>query len=302
MYLVVGSTGMLGSEICRQLVAAGKPVKALVRTTSDAAKVTALQRAGIQIAKGDLKDLASLQKACEGVNTIISTASSTLSRQTGDSIQSVDQDGHIDLIDVAVLAGVKKFVHISFRTTENPELQYPLKKAKLAVEKHLEQSGLDYTILQASYFMEVWLGPALAFDYDNGSAQIYGNGNGKISWISFMDVANFTMACLDHPEAKNKTIAIGGPEPLSPHEVVQIFEQTQGRTFQKSYLPEEAIWQQKEAAENDVQETFAGLMLQYAAGDNIPMEQTLDTFGLAFTSVASYAQSVSKTLAAAQAS
>ena len=46
MNLVVGATGLLGGEICRQLVAGGKLVKALVRSTSDPVKVEALQRLG----------------------------------------------------------------------------------------------------------------------------------------------------------------------------------------------------------------------------------------------------------------
>ncbi|MBU2678293.1 MAG: NmrA family NAD(P)-binding protein, partial [Gammaproteobacteria bacterium] len=46
MNLVVGATGLLGGEICRQLVAEGKQVKALVRSTSDPVKVEALQRLG----------------------------------------------------------------------------------------------------------------------------------------------------------------------------------------------------------------------------------------------------------------
>jgi uncharacterized protein YbjT (DUF2867 family) len=39
MNLVVGATGMVGTEICRLLASSGKPVKALVRARSDAAKV-----------------------------------------------------------------------------------------------------------------------------------------------------------------------------------------------------------------------------------------------------------------------
>jgi len=85
MNLVVGATGTLGSEICRLLVAAGQPVRALIRATADADKAARLERTGVTLVRGDLKDRASLDRACRGVNTVVSTASSTISRQAGDS-------------------------------------------------------------------------------------------------------------------------------------------------------------------------------------------------------------------------
>lgn len=93
MNLVVGATGLVGSEVCRQLQAHGHEVRALVRTTADPTKVQALQDAGVETVEGDLKDTASLSSACQGVTAVISTASSTLSRQEGDSIESVDRQG-----------------------------------------------------------------------------------------------------------------------------------------------------------------------------------------------------------------
>ena len=56
MNLIVGATGILGSEICRQLAAKDKPVRALVRATSDQAKVDALKEQGVEIAQGDVRD------------------------------------------------------------------------------------------------------------------------------------------------------------------------------------------------------------------------------------------------------
>jgi len=67
---------MLGGEICRRLAAAGAPVRALVRATSDPAKVEALQALGVELAQGNLCDRASLDAACQGVRAVISTASS----------------------------------------------------------------------------------------------------------------------------------------------------------------------------------------------------------------------------------
>ena len=290
MNLVVGATGLLGSEICHQLRAQGQNVRALVRRTSDPSKLQALRDAGVEIVEGDLKERASLDGACQGVTAVISTASSTLSRQEGDSIESVDRQGQLDLIEASIAAGVERFVFVSF--PDNPDNQYPLTESKRAVEKHLMESGLDYTILQAGYFMEVWLSPALGFDYPNAKARIYGSGNGKGSWISYRDVAAFAVASLANPAAHNAVIKIGGPEALSPLEVVKIFEEAGGRTFELEYVPEEALREQKAAATDPLQQSFASLMLQLALGDEIDMRETLRAFPLKLTTVREYAAAV----------
>src|SRR5256712_11117147 len=114
MILVVGATGLLGSEICRRLTQRGNPVRALVRTTSNHDRVAKLEGLGAELVRGDLKDRASLDAACRGASAVISTASSTMSRQEGDSIESVDRQGQLSPVDPAAAAGVKHFVPISF--------------------------------------------------------------------------------------------------------------------------------------------------------------------------------------------
>src|SRR2546430_1501209 len=154
MHFVVGATGLLGSEICRLLAADGKLARALVRPTSDQNKVAELESLNVEIARGDLKDRSSLDASCRGVSAVISTASSTLSRQEGDSIQTVDLEGQLNLVDAAKAANVSRFVLVSF---PKAEVDFPLQSAKRAVEDHLKSSGLTYTILQPTFFMEVWL-------------------------------------------------------------------------------------------------------------------------------------------------
>jgi len=287
MNLVVGATGLLGSEICRALAAEGKPVRALVRTTSDQSKVAQLESLGVEIAVGDLKDPSSLDAACRGASAVISTASATISRQEGDSIQTVDLEGQLSLINAANAAGISQFVLISFPQSD---LEFPLQTAKRAVEEHLKSSGLTYTILQPAIFMEVWLSPALGFDAANAKAQIYGSGENKSSWISYKDVAKFSIASLDNPAARNAVIELGGPEALSPLEVVRIFESALGQKFDIQHVPEDALRQQRESASDPLQQTFAGLMLDYSRGNVINMEKTLQNFSVQLISLKDFAQ------------
>lgn len=74
MILVVGGTGLVGSEICLKLAQRKMPVRALVRTTSDEKKVAALRSAGVELCIGDLKHPETLTAACNGASAITSTA------------------------------------------------------------------------------------------------------------------------------------------------------------------------------------------------------------------------------------
>jgi uncharacterized protein YbjT (DUF2867 family) len=287
MILVVGATGLLGGEICRLLDTAGKPFRALVRATSDKGKVAQLQSLGAEIVRGDLRDRSSLDAACKDVDAVISTASATISRQEGDSIQTVDLDGQLSLIEAAKGAGVSQFILVSFSPSA---IEFPLQAAKRAVEEQLKRSGLEFTILQPTCFMEVWLSPALGFDAANAKAQIYGLGENKISWISYRDVAKFAADSLDNPAARNAVIELGGPECLSPFEVVRIFEQVQGRAFEIQHVPDESLLEQKKTASDPLQQSFAGLMLYYSAGAVIDMRETLQEFPVQLISVKDYAQ------------
>lgn len=291
MILVVGATGILGMQICRILSEKKKPFRAMVRISSDQWKVDQLRRMGADIVVGDLKYPVSLSNACEEIKEVISTASSTTTHKKGDNVQSVDLNGHLELINAAKNSGVKKFVLISF--TENPDIDYPLTRAKRQVENALKESGMNWTSLWACYFMESWLSPALGFDHVHAKVRIYGAGDRKISWISFRDVAKFAVHALYSPLANNTILKIGGPQQLSPNEVVKIFEDVQEREFNVEYVPVETLQKQKESATDPLEESFAGLMLQYATGDRIDMREILQKIHVNMTSVKEYARQIS---------
>lgn len=288
MLLVAGATGFLGREICRRLAAHDRSVRGLSRHTSDPAAVTLLDEWGIEPVRGDLKDRASLDDACRGVETVISTASATRTRQPGDSIEATDHQGQLDLIDAARDAGASRFIYVSFSAGIGGD--DPLTQAKRAVEQRLRESGMTWTILRPTYFMEAWLSPALGFDYVNAAATIYGSGENGISWLCLADVAEVAVRSLVTPRSENAVIELGGPEVLSPLEVVRIFEEEAGRPFEIRHVPEEALQANLAAATDPLERVFASLMLAYAKGDAIPMEQTLRDYPLELRTVSEYAR------------
>jgi uncharacterized protein YbjT (DUF2867 family) len=288
MILVVGATGLLGTRICERLRAEGQPVRALVRRTSSPDKVNALKSLGCELAAGDLKEPAQIEAACQGIAAVISSASSTLSRQSGDSIESVDLQGQLTLVDAARNANVRRFVFVSF--PDDPAVQYPLTQAKRSVERAI--ADLDFTSIQASFFMEVWLSPALGFDYKQGKARIYGDGSKPISWVSYRDVAEFCVAPILRSVASRSVLEVGGPEALTPLEVVKIFEEESGRRFDTEAVPETELQKQFGSANDSLEKSFAGIMLKYARGGVVNMAELLKSIPTRLTSVREYAREV----------
>jgi uncharacterized protein YbjT (DUF2867 family) len=265
MILVAGSTGNLGSEIVRQLRERGESVRGLVRVASAPEKVERLKKMGAEATVGDLKDRASLDKACRGVKTVISTATVITTAQPGDSFTDTDSAGTMSLIDAAKAAGAEHFVFVSFDSRQIPDT--PLSSAKRSVEQYLERAGINYTILQPSLYMDTWLGPFLFGDLSTGQVKIYGDGNGKVPYIYAADVARVAVYAATTPSARNQTFSFGGPESVSQRDVVKIFEEVAGKPLTVTEVPEQALEAQWSSAENPFEKTFSGLMLGLARLD-----------------------------------
>ena len=267
MILIVGSTGSLGHSIAMGLVASHKKVTALVRDTSTP-RARQLQVAGASLVVGDLKSRSSIDLALKGIGTVVCTASSTLSRREGDSIETVDRAGVQDLISASIAAGVKHFIFVSF--SRNIGSDFPLAAAKRAAEERLESSAIDYTILLPSYFAETWFSPAVGFDIGNGKVRVYGTGKSKISYVALEDVARATIACVDNPTVIRKSVPIGGPKPISQLDAVALAEKATGRKVQLEFMSADQIAAARQRTEDSTMASFLGLFDGLARGDAIP--------------------------------
>lgn len=297
MYLVVGATGLLGSAICARLRQRGKNVRAVVRPTARPETVQRLRDSGVELASGDLKDPASIRAACKGASAVISTASSTLSRQPGDSIETVDLQGQLDFVRAAKDAATSHLTFVSI--PRSPVRGSPLTRAKYRVEQELADSGTPYTILAANYFMEVWLSPALGFDYANRKAVVFGDGRQLISWVSYQDVAEYAVRCAETTAAHNRILEIGGPEDLSPLDVIEIFGRLAGGPFNVQHVPEDALLAQLEQAADPLSETFCKLQLECVHGCLMNTSEALRMMPLRQKTVGEYAAEVTGSKAAA---
>src|SRR5262245_46142832 len=121
--LLTGATGFLGSEIARQLVAAGHDLRILVRKTSKLDGVAGLP---LEKVEGDILDRASVLRALDGVDALIHTAANVSPRRRDrDSIFRVNVEGTRTVLGAALEKGVKRVVYTSsiatIGMTERPE-------------------------------------------------------------------------------------------------------------------------------------------------------------------------------------
>jgi nucleoside-diphosphate-sugar epimerase len=109
--LVTGATGFTGGHLARQLLAHGYTVRALVR---DPDRARELGDTGIDLARGDLRDSASIRAAARDVDVIYNVAA--LYRQAGlpDAVyHAVNADAVGTVIDAAAAAGVRRVIQCS---------------------------------------------------------------------------------------------------------------------------------------------------------------------------------------------
>jgi uncharacterized protein YbjT (DUF2867 family) len=232
MILVVGSTGLLGGMITSQLLHQGHEVRILVRPQSN---FQPLVDAGAQPVIGDLKDRASLDTACQGIDVVITTATAA-QRGGADTFESVDLHGSRNLINAAKAANVRHFIFISALGSD-PASPNPLMAAKAQTERHLRESGVPHTILSPDIFMEVWVGLIVGLPLQSGSpVSIVGEGKSRHSFISVGDVAQYAVAAVTHPDARNQIVALGGPEPISWLDVINAVSDVLGQPLRVTHL------------------------------------------------------------------
>lgn len=275
MDLVVGATGSLGGRIAHALLGLKRDVRALVR---DPAKAGPLEAAGAQVVVGNVKDLASLEAACSGVEVVVSTA--TMSKRGDDSPENVDLRGTQNLIDAARRAGVRKFVFVS-TLNASPDSPVPVFRAKGAAEEHLRQSGIDHTILQPNAFMDVWFPALIEMPVASGQpVTLVGESRRRHAFVAERDVAAFAVpAAVGHPAARNTTLVIGGPEAVTLRDVVRAYEEAIGRSIAvRSVAPGEPI--------PGLPEQVWGFTAALESFDSpVPMEEACRQYGVALSNV-----------------
>ncbi len=261
--------------ITRGLLAQGKDVRILVREGRNYAPLVA---AGATPVIGDLKERASLDAACRDVDTVVTTATAII-RQPPDTLETVDDVGYRNLIEAAKAAGVRQFVFTS-ALGSSADSPVPLMRIKALNEQRLRQSGMTYTILMPNLYLEVWGGIIVAAPLAQGKpVTLVGEASRRHSMLSMRDAASFAIAAVGNPAARDATIVIGGPRPVSWTDVVAAAERIVGRKIEtRSVAPGEPI----EGLPPGVEGMFVAMETYDSP---IEMDETARTFGVTLTPI-----------------
>ncbi|MCH9699130.1 MAG: SDR family oxidoreductase [Gammaproteobacteria bacterium] len=218
--LVAGATGRTGRLIVNALLQQGHSVRAFVRNPDKAANLFGDR---VEIATGDVKDKASINKAMHGVQWVFSAIGSSGSKDPSNYPQYVDFEGTRNLAEAAAEAKVKQFIMVSSRSAGKKD--HMLNKRfhnvliwKLKGENALRGSGVPYTIVR----------PGGLRDQPGGQHKLVAfspeHGQSKLRMVSRTDVAAVCVAALNNADAFNKTIALVSDPDLPAQPVDTIFK------------------------------------------------------------------------------
>ncbi|WP_295911597.1 SDR family oxidoreductase [uncultured Bartonella sp.] len=192
---VTGATGLLGNNLVRQLIAEGYHVKALVRSRQKANKQFA-PHDELDIIQGDMTDVSSFESHLTGCESVFHTAAFFRDNYKGGShladLENININGTKSLLEAALKAGVKQFVHVSSiavldgeagslidetcdRNIENSDDYY---RSKIISERTVREFAALHPTMKCYYILPGWMwgpgdmGPTsagqLALDVMNG--------------------------------------------------------------------------------------------------------------------------------------
>ena len=253
MIVVTGATGSIGGHLVRELRGRGAPLRALVR---DEAKGRAL---GCDFAVGDFGDPGSLAAALDGADRLFLNGPGAVPAEGGQPMVGLLKNA----IDAAREAGVSHVVKISVLGARRGGRL--AQGAHWELDRYLEESGLAWSVLQPSGFMQNYLGPG-AFGPDGRLIGSYGEA--PVAHIDARDIAACAAVLLTQPRERNETFVLTGPEALTDAQVADKISKALGRPVGLLALPadELAAAVKAQGAPAAFAEDLAALVRDVAAG------------------------------------
>jgi NAD(P)H dehydrogenase (quinone) len=216
MIVITGAGGKTGKAVVRALAAAGsEPVCALVRRAEQGSELA--QVGAHKTLAGDILDPAFFQAAFQGARVVYHICPN----MSPDEVQIAES-----AITAAYEAGVEHFV---YHSVLHPQVEaMPHHWNKMRVEERLFASGLPFTILQPSAYMQ----NVLAYwdsIIQHGVYPIPYSIRARISVVALEDVAEAAARVMTRPGHIGATYELSGPEPLSQAETADILSTALGR-------------------------------------------------------------------------
>ncbi len=228
MIVLVGATGTLGPLLVPLLQAGPEPLRIVTRNPSAAASLHVAD-----VVSANVCDPADARRAVAGARVVISAMSGFASPA---GVEAVDAAGNAVLFAAAREAGAEHIILVSVAhaAADHP---IPLFRAKFAAEQSLRASGVPWTIVRPTAYLETWLGlvggPLLA----TGKTTVFGRGRNPINFVSALDVARVIASAVRDPQMRGRTIETPGPDNLTLDQLVAIAAEIAGRPLRASHAP-----------------------------------------------------------------
>jgi uncharacterized protein YbjT (DUF2867 family) len=237
MILVAGGTGTLGTRVVGRLQGRGLPVRILARSGPGTRPGSAGR--GVELVEGDVRDPASVNRAMEGVTAVVSAVHGFVGPR-GVSPRTIDRDGNANLIRAARDAAVERFVLLSIH---GAAAGHPLElfRMKHEAEQILVSSGVRWTILRPSAYMETWLEVLCGPLAHSGTTRVFGTGRNPINLVSAEDVAAFVELAVTTAPMAGVGIDIPGPENPTMVDMIKAFQVASGIGGSVKHIPRTAL-------------------------------------------------------------
>jgi uncharacterized protein YbjT (DUF2867 family) len=216
--LVTTPTGKVGQEVAKQLLATGASVRVGAHTPE---KARVLNLNGAEIVPFSFEDEASAKAALQNMDALYLAFPSSMSAEYPKRV-----------IEFAKDAGVKRIVMLSAKGVENSEADLR------QVEKYLEASGLEYTILRPAWFFQNFNTGQLEYIRQAG-AIIEPSGDGKTSFIDTRDIAAVAVKALNENGHHGKAYALTGSKAHDRNEVAKAISDATGNNVVYQSLTDE---------------------------------------------------------------
>jgi NADH dehydrogenase len=224
MILVAGGTGRLGTQVVSRLAARGLDVRVLTR---DEGRASHLVGVASEIVQGDVRDRPSVERAMQGVDIVLSAVHGFKGpgRVTP---ASVDRDGNANLVAVAAKAGADVILVsvVGARPTHPMELF----RAKYEAEENLRSSGVSWTIVRATAFVELWAEILT-------KPIVFGRGDNPINFVSVKDVAAAVELAVIDRSLRGQIVEIAGPQNLTFNDLVLTLQGLRGQAGKIRHVP-----------------------------------------------------------------
>ena len=221
MILVAGATGRLGTFVVAGLTALGEPVRILTRDVSRAAE---LRGPLVDVIRGDVRDPATLPPAMTGVRTVVS-AIQGFAGPGGVTPETADRDGNANLVAAAKAEGSDMVLVSVVGASAGSAME--LFRMKAAAEDNLVGSGVPWTIVRASGFLELYLDLMRRTAGKTGRPLVFGRGQNPINFARVSDVADAVVRAAADPAMRGRTVNVCGAH-LTLNDVAEIVQQELG--------------------------------------------------------------------------